>query len=200
MVPSRTRWCPGGMRPSRSRWVSASTSIGRFVSPTSTATAKPSGLRARRVDLARLRIEVVEVRYDAGKFGSGYTDRPKSDASIRPVPMAPPVVEAVCRRLEGCPPDGLVFCGPGGSLGVPRGVRSNLSVGNYRRVYGQVVARAGLDDLDAHGPHDLRHTFATWLEDAGVPARVIDELMGHRGGRAGARSGGGHGSLIGASY
>jgi integrase len=158
------------------------------------------GLRARRVDLARLRIEVVEVRYDAGKFGSGYKDRPKSDASIRPVPMAPPVVEAVCRRLEGCPPNGLVFCGPGGSHGVPRGVRSNLSVGNYRRVYGQVVARAGLDELDAHGPHDLRHTFATWLEDAGIPARVIDELMGHRAGRAGARSDGGHGSLIGASY
>jgi integrase len=25
-------------------------------------------------------------------------------------------------------------------------------------------------------------TFATWLEDGGIPTRVIDELMGHRGG------------------
>jgi len=33
--------------------------------------------------------------------------------------------------------------------------------------------------LDLHGPHDLRHTFATWLEDAGIPDRVIDEVMGH---------------------
>ena len=32
---------------------------------------------------------------------------------------------------------------------------------------------------DLHGPHDLRRTFATWLEDAGIPGRVIDELMGH---------------------
>ncbi len=26
--------------------------------------------------------------------------------------------------------------------------------------------------------YDLRHTFATWLEDAGIAARVIDEVMG----------------------
>jgi hypothetical protein len=28
--------------------------------------------------------------------------------------------------------------------------------------------------LDLRGPHDLRHTYATWLEDAGIPDRVID--------------------------
>jgi hypothetical protein len=42
--------------------------------------------------------------------------------------------------------------------------------------------------------------FATRLEDAGIPARVIDELMGHTGGR---RGGGAHpreGSLIGMRY
>jgi integrase len=36
------------------------------------------------------------------------------------------------------------------------------------------------------GSHDLRHTFATWLEDKAVPARVIDELMGHAPSRASA--------------
>jgi integrase len=52
------------------------------------------------------------------------------------------------------------------------------------------VARAELPDLDPHGPHDLRHTFATWLEDGGIPARVIDdELMGHQAGRRGEREG-----------
>jgi hypothetical protein len=75
------------------------------------------GLRARRVNLGLGRLEVVEVRYDAGRFGSGYKARPKSDTSIRPVPMAGLVVEAARRRLEGCPPDGLVFCGPGAVTG-----------------------------------------------------------------------------------
>jgi integrase len=99
------------------------------------------------------------------------------------VPVGGAVAAALAHRLDGCPPDGLVFCGPGGSNRVPRGTRSELSVGNYRRVYDRTVARAGLEDRDLRGPHDLRHTFATWLEDSGVPARVIDELMGHHGGR-----------------
>jgi integrase len=45
------------------------------------------------------------------------------------------------------------------------------------------VGAGPLQHLRLSGPHDLRHTFATWLEDAGIPARVIDELMGHAGGR-----------------
>jgi predicted ArsR family transcriptional regulator len=54
-----------------------------------------------------------------------------------------------------------------------------------------------LEAVDLHGAHDFRHTFSTWLEDAGIPARVIDELMGHQAtGRAGRHPG----SAIGAHY
>jgi Phage integrase family len=148
------------------------------------------------VDLERRRIEVVDVRYDAGKFGAGYKNRPKTDASIRAVPMVGPVAAAIARRLVGCPPDGIVFCGPGGSHGIPRGTRSRLSVGNYRRVYQRTATRAAIEGLELHGPHDLRHTYATWLEDGDIPARVIDELMGHVAGRRGEREG----SLIGTRY
>jgi hypothetical protein len=53
-----------------------------------------------------------------------------------------------------------------------------------------------LDHLKLRGPHDLRHTFSTWLEDAGIPARVIDEVMGHEAtSRTGQR-----GSAMGAHY
>ena len=54
-----------------------------------------------------------------------------------------------------------------------------------------------LEAVDLHGAHDFRHTFSTWLEDAGVPARVIDELMGHQ---ASGRSGRHQASAIGAHY
>jgi integrase len=59
------------------------------------------------------------------------------------------------------------------------------------------AAGADLAHLDLRGPHDLRHTFATWLEDAAIPSRVIDELMGHASGR---RDRGAGGSPMGRVY
>ena len=53
-----------------------------------------------------------------------------------------------------------------------------------------------LDAVDLHGAHDFRHTYATWLEDAGIPARVIDELMGHEASSRGQQ----RGSAMGAHY
>ena len=219
------------------------------------------GLRASRVDLQARRLEVVNVRYDAGKFGRGYKNRPKTRASIRSVPLAAQVADAITRQLTpGRGPHALVFAGPGGGNGVPSGSRTALSRYNLRRAYRAAIARIGdptadlpptarrilkalrqpgppqtadqladmlaahgrrlrpptvaaalarleaaglagrinhdgqasrwspiepapcenpLATLELHGPHDLRHTFATWLEDAGIPSRVIDELMGH---------------------
>ena len=74
--------------------------------------------------------------------------------------------------------------------------RAELSIGGYRRIYDRAAARTGLADLDLHCPHDLRHTFATWPEGGGIPARVIDELMGHQASRSQDRSG----STIGLRY
>jgi integrase len=54
-----------------------------------------------------------------------------------------------------------------------------------------------LEAVDLHGAHDFRHTFATWLEDAGIPARIIDEVMGHE---ASGRTGQQRGSAMGAHY
>jgi integrase len=247
-----------------------------------------AGLRRRRVHLDRPMpvLEVGPTRYQAGRFGSGFKPRPKSDAGIRPVPLAPLVVEAIRRQLPpGNDPEDLAFTGPGGGPGrdggpsVPRGTRTVLSRHNLHRTYQGAVAKladpaiplrptarrvlralhdggpqrvdqlvtrlstsgrrpvrpatvvgalgelraAGLaavdvagqdvttahwsavpasrdpllEAVDLHGAHDFRHTYATWLEDAGIPARVIDELMGHE---ATGRSGHQRGSAMGAHY
>jgi integrase len=81
-----------------------------------------AGLRMRRVHLDRgiPVLQVVDTRYQAGRFGGGFKPRPKSDAGIREFPLAPLVVEAIRRQL---PPDAdsnaLVFAGPGGGNGAP---------------------------------------------------------------------------------
>jgi integrase len=49
------------------------------------------GLQARRVDLEGRRIEVVDVRYDAGRFGSGYKD--PGDGGVRHPGLAGDVVD-----------------------------------------------------------------------------------------------------------
>jgi integrase len=161
-----------------------------------------AGLRFRRVHLDRPIpvVQVVDTRYQAGRFGSGFKPRPKSNAGTREVPLAPLVVEAIRRQL---PPeadgDALVFSGPGGGNGVPFGTRTILSRHGFRRLYQNATHRARTDvaHLQLRGPHDLRHSFSTWLEDEGIPARVIDELMGHQRSRHGELEGG---SRIGARY
>ena len=82
---------------------------------------------------------------------------------------------------------------------MPTGTRTTLSRHGLRRLYQSAIHRAGpdLEHLQLRGPHDLRHSFSTWLEDAGIPARVIDELMGHQRSRHGELEGG---SRIGARY
>jgi integrase len=146
------------------------------------------GLRRERVDLARRRVEIATVRYDAGRFGHGYKQRPKSTAGIRVVPLAGPVVEAFGRHR---PADRAAFVFPDAS-------RYRLRYGYLRAV--QQARDAGyLVGLDLRGPHDLRHTFATWLEDDGIPARVIDELMGHAAARRSPWAAG-VGSAMGAVY
>jgi integrase len=126
------------------------------------------GLRGARVDLGRRRLEVATVRYDAGRFGRGYKPRPKSTAGIRSIPLATLVVEELRRR---CPAER-------SSLLFPDASRYRLRHA-YLRAVRRARAHGHLLGLDLRGPHDLRHTFATWLEDAGIPSRVIDELMGH---------------------
>jgi integrase len=48
--------------------------------------------------------------------------------------------------------------------------------GHIKTAWRATLRRAGIADLR---PHDLRHTFSTWLTMAGVHEQVRDEIMGH---------------------
>jgi integrase len=145
------------------------------------------GLRAFRVDLQARRLEVVDVRYEAGKFGRGYKNRPKSRASIRPVPLAPSVGEAIGRQLAAATgPRALVFAGPGGGNGVPTGTRTALSRYNLRRAYRDAVARISnpatglpptakraLKALHYLGPQQSLEQVGNWLAAHGRRLRPL---------------------------
>jgi integrase len=159
-----------------------------------------AGLRRRWIHLERTPpvLQVVDVRYQAGRFGSGFKPRPKSDAGIREIPLAPwwSRLSAANSRPVPTPRP---WCSPApvGATHVTAGTRTVLSRHGVRRMYQTAVKRADLDHLQLRGPHDFGHTFSTWLEDAGIPARVIDELMGHQRSRHGELD---VGSRIGARY
>jgi integrase len=76
-----------------------------------------------------------------------------------------------------------------------RWVRLAVPSMSNKAAEGPGLKHLSLAHLDLHGPHDLRHAYSTWLEEEGIPVRVIDELMGHSSTR---RPGGG--SAIGRVY
>ena len=51
------------------------------------------------------------------------------------------------------------------------------SAGSFKHLWARTCARAGVQDLHFH---DLRHTAATWLNEAGVDFATIEQLLGHR--------------------
>jgi integrase len=109
------------------------------------------GLRRRRVFPELGRIEVIEVRYEAGRFGRGFKAEPKTPASVRVVPMCHRVREEITRQLTGgTQPEDLILPGPGAATAS----NAALSTTNLRRVDKAAVeaARAELAHLDLRGP------------------------------------------------
>src|SRR5919198_1558829 len=136
----------------------------------------PAELRRRRVRLDRTPpvLQVVDIRYQAGRFGSGFKPRPKSDAGIREIPLAPEVAMAIRRQLPpGTNPADLVFTGPGGGV-MARGTRTVLSRHNFRRTYHSALAK--LADPPPSTPPWVNSRRPAWSPRAALATKAA----GHR--------------------
>lgn len=124
-----------------------------------------AGLRRFRVDLLRKRLQVAKVQPRKGA-----EKRPKTDAGVRPVPLTDDLVVQLSQVIPA-PDQELVFTSPEGS---------RLRYDNWlRRVWQPALKKAKLPDPQPT-PHDMRHTFGSWLGEANVPATQIAALMGHK--------------------
>jgi integrase len=127
-----------------------------------------AGLRRRRVDVLRGRLEIVEAAVEAG--GKVTFKPPKSRAGRRGVPLPTVGHRALAEHLNAftaSSADALVFSSPQGDV---------LRATTWRRRYWNPAVVAA--DLAPLRPHDLRHTAVSLWIFAGDDAKAISARAG----------------------
>jgi len=134
-------------------------------------------LKWRNLDLDHGTLHVAESAYKLGN-GEYVVKEPKTPHSRRPVALPPSLsellkyyreqqTEAMARLGTSLTEDGFVFTRPDGKPLDP-----NL----VSRSFGKMIKNAGLPHIRLH---DLRHTHATMMLEAGVHPKVVSERLGH---------------------
>ncbi|MGZ0094890.1 tyrosine-type recombinase/integrase [Microbacterium arborescens] len=134
-----------------------------------------AGLHLHRLDLGNGLVTVADVTdgSEIKPYPKGRRQRlvPVLQWSVDHLELPLPRGCGTPHRDGGRCPSGLVFPAPRGGVMDDR----NFT----RRVLQPALKRAGLDHL-GFTLHDLRHTYASWLAQDGVPLGRIAELLGHR--------------------
>ncbi|MFW6265036.1 MAG: tyrosine-type recombinase/integrase [Bacillota bacterium] len=127
-------------------------------------------LRWRNIDLNNNRLHVIEAVEEIPDEGLVYGDT-KNEASIRPVDFDEDVGEVLQnlkkKYLKNYGIDNLLFLDEDGSA-----IRPDYITKLFRKI---------ADKLELFNTrlHDLRHTHATWLLQAGVNPKIVQERLGH---------------------
>lgn len=127
-------------------------------------------LRWRSIDFENKRIHVTEAVEEVPGAGLAYGDT-KNETSARPVDVGDDDIEVLRglqrRNFQHYGHDKLIFLHEDGSP-----VRPDYITKLFRKI---------ANKLGFHSTrfHDLRHTHATWLLQAGVNPKVVQERLGH---------------------
>jgi integrase len=125
-----------------------------------------TALRVCDIDFDRRRIEVRRAFSDVS--GQVILGTPKSHQS-RSVPIPRFIAAELVAAVKGKRADDLLFTMPGGSL---------MRLSNWRgATFGPARDRAGISAR--FRIHDLRHTAASLMIQAGYPPKMLQEIMGH---------------------
>lgn len=132
---------------------------------------------------AGLRVgEMVAVKADDFDFRKAYLHIRSANAKLkkaRTVVLLPPVIDSLQKYLAGRS-EGWLFPGYGGK---------HISARQVQKIIDRVADRSGLQKVEHPGrvgpgryrihPHLLRHSFAMWSLDNGVPIYDLQRQLGH---------------------
>jgi integrase len=138
-----------------------------FLAYTGLRWGEMTALRVSDVDLSRKRVDIRRAFSDVG--GRLVLGTPKSSRSHRTVPLPGFLVTELAEHLAGKEPSALVFTT---DTGTP------LRLSNWRKkVFAPAQQAAKLDPRLRL--HDLRHTAASLMIQAGYPPKMVQEILGH---------------------
>lgn len=126
-----------------------------------------TAIRVRDVDLTQGVLRVSR-SFSPGLNGELIEQSPKSHKE-RQVPIVQAFLPHVQEAMKDKEPDDLLFSGPNGG---------RLVAANFRRAVDWAMIRTAVKRPDLR-VHDLRHTFATILFDAGASAPDVQAVLGH---------------------
>lgn len=146
-----------------------------FLAGTGCRWGEATALQVGDVDLES-RVPVVYIRRAWKHYGTGQdpvVGPPKTRSGIRTISLPPQLVPVLRPLVEGRAQDALVFTAPQGGV---------ISHGTFHtRTWKTVLDRLNESGRMTKRPriHDLRHTHASQLIQAGVPLPTISKRLGH---------------------
>lgn len=121
-------------------------------------------LQWKDIDFERDRINVTKSVYHEGN--TPHIKSPKTEAGTRLVPLLKPLKD-VLFAIEERPPNDFIISDDG---------KKPLTKKRYDLIYNSFRKKTGVKS----GVHQLRHSFATIAFECDVPAKTVQEILGHK--------------------